>query len=156
MERRRQSWGGIAAALICGILWLVVFCISAKPSYESGGFWGSWFQSRIMGLLISIAFLSEGIAAIIRRAKGAGCRDSAKNKYVYANWVTIAAYIIFGTELTVAFGRIVFASGAAGAHAGAMDILCMAAGAAAVVAGIVICIMKLRRRNFKKNGGTDG
>ena len=109
-----------------------------------------------MGLLISIAFLSEGIAAIIQRAKGAGCRDSAKNKYVYANWVTIAAYIIFGTELTVAFGRIVFASGAAEESAGAVDILCMAAGAAAVVAAIVICIMKLRRRNFKKNGGADG
>ncbi len=156
MERRRQSWGGIAAALICGILWLVVFCISAKPSYESGGFWGSRFQSRIMGLLISIAFLSEGIAAIIRRAKGAGCRDSVKNKYVYANWVTIAAYVIFGTEFAIAFGRTVFASGAAEESAGTMDILCMVTGVIAVAAGIVLGILKLRRRNVKTEGGSGG
>ena len=156
MERKRGPWGGIIISLMLGISGFAAFGYVVGSAYEDGGFWGSRFQTQLMGLLVDITLVSEAIAAIMRRVKGSGRQDNTKNKYVYANWVTIAAYIIFGTEFAIAFGRIVFASGAAGARAGAMDILCMVAGVAAVVAGIVICIMKLRRRNFKKNGGADG
>ena len=150
INKRRESWCVIVLLLIFGISDFISFSIFAGAAYESGGFWGSRFQDRLAVLSGGIIVFAEAIAAMKRRLRDVNSDKSNARKYVCLSWVSIATLIIFGEEIAIAYGRMVYDANTAGDKINTFDILFMIGGIISAVIGIGFGIMKLRRR--KKAG----